>query len=66
MADFDAFLATLSSRKRKTIRKERATAQGFGGTIRALTGDDLRPEHWDAFWQLLPGHRRRANGARPT
>jgi predicted N-acyltransferase len=47
---FDDFLGALASRKRKAIRKERATAQGFGGTIRALTGDDLRPEHWDAFW----------------
>jgi predicted N-acyltransferase len=49
-ADFEAFLAALSSRKRKTIRKERRTAQEFGGEIVALTGDDLRPEHWDAFW----------------
>ncbi|MCV2873651.1 GNAT family N-acetyltransferase [Defluviimonas sp. WL0050] len=49
-ADFDAFLAQLSSRKRKAIRKERTGAMGFGGTIRALTGDDLKPEHWDAFW----------------
>ncbi|PRX37070.1 hypothetical protein SAMN05216257_10188 [Meinhardsimonia xiamenensis] len=49
---FDDFLAALSSRKRKNIRKERATAQGFGGRILALTGDDLRPEHWDAFWRF--------------
>ena len=48
--DFDGFLGSLSSRKRKAIRKERATAQDFGGTIRALTGDEIRPEHWDAFW----------------
>lgn len=48
--DFDAFLATLSSRKRKAIRKERAGAQDFGGEIVQLTGSDLRPEHWDAFW----------------
>ncbi len=48
--DFDAFLASLSSRKRKNIRKERARANGFGGDIRVFTGDDLRPEHWDAFW----------------
>lgn len=47
---FDAFLADLSSRKRKNIRKERATAQGFGGEIVQLTGDAIRPEHWDAFW----------------
>jgi hypothetical protein len=48
--DFDDFLAALSSRKRKNIRKERRQAQDFGGEILALTGDDLRPEHWDAFW----------------
>ncbi len=47
---FDAFLARLSSRKRKAIRKERARAQGFGGTIHQLTGDDIRSEHWDAIW----------------
>ena len=49
-ADFDAFLTDLSSRKRKTIRKERATAQSHGLTIRALTGDQIEPQHWDAFW----------------
>ena len=47
---FDDFLGALSSRKRKDLRKERARAQGFGGTIRHLTGDDLKPHHWDAFW----------------
>ncbi|MBS0124635.1 GNAT family N-acetyltransferase [Thetidibacter halocola] len=49
-ADFDAFLASLSSRKRKAIRKERATAQAFGGEIVQLTGDAIRAEHWDSFW----------------
>jgi len=48
--DFDGFLASLSSRKRKNIRKEREKAHAFGGTIVALTGDQIRPEHWDAFW----------------
>lgn len=51
-ADFDEFLGDLSSRKRKALRKERQRAQEFGGTIRQLTGDDLRPEHWDAFWRF--------------
>ncbi len=51
-ADFEAFLAGLSSRKRKNIRKERATAQAFGGEIVALTGDEIVPEHWDAFWRF--------------
>ena len=50
--DFDAFLADLSSRKRKAIRKERARAHEFGGEIVALTGDALEPEHWDAFWRF--------------
>lgn len=49
-ADFDAFLAALSSRKRKTIRKERRAAQAFGGEIRRFTGDEIQPEHWEAFW----------------
>ncbi|MBS9715404.1 GNAT family N-acetyltransferase [Pseudohalocynthiibacter aestuariivivens] len=49
-ANFDAFLASLAARKRKNIRKERATAQTFGGTIHQFTGDQIEPEHWDAFW----------------
>ncbi|MEO0701124.1 MAG: GNAT family N-acetyltransferase [Pseudomonadota bacterium] len=48
--DFDGFLASLSSRKRKNIRKERATAQNFGGEIVQLTGDQIEPHHWDEFW----------------
>ncbi len=51
-ADFDAFLASLSSRKRKNIRKERAQAQAFGGEIEVLTGDAIQPHHWDAFWEF--------------
>jgi uncharacterized protein len=51
-AGFDAFLASLSSRKRKMIRKERAQAQGFGGQIVALTGDQIEPWHWDYFWRF--------------
>lgn len=47
---FDDFLGQLSSRKRKMIRKERETARAHGLTIRTLTGDALRPEHWEAMW----------------
>ncbi|GIX14254.1 MAG: hypothetical protein KatS3mg118_2213 [Paracoccaceae bacterium] len=47
--DYDDFLAALSARKRKAIRKERATARRAGEILR-LTGDDIRPAHWDAFW----------------
>ena len=49
-ASYEDFLAQLSSRKRKALRKERSIAQSFGGTIRALTGDQIEPQHWDAFW----------------
>ena len=47
---FDDFLTDLSSRKRKMIRKERETARAAGLTIAALTGDQIEPHHWDAFW----------------
>ncbi len=50
--DFTAFLADLSSRKRKNIRRERAAVQKFGGTIHELTGDMIESSHWDAFWQF--------------
>ncbi len=48
-ADFDAFLADLSSRKRKAIRKERERALD-GLTIRHLSGAEITEAHWDAFW----------------
>lgn len=50
--DFDAFLASLSSRKRKNIRKERRTAQDFGGDIVTLSGDAIESEHWNWFWRF--------------
>ncbi len=51
-ASFDDFLAALSSRKRKMIRKERETACGHGLTITSLIGDQILPEHWDAMWRF--------------
>ncbi|OWK32210.1 GNAT family N-acetyltransferase [Sphingomonas mucosissima] len=48
-ATFDDFLATLASRKRKAIRKERAAAVE-GLEIRHLTGAEIGPREWDAFW----------------
>ena len=47
---FDDFLAALSSRKRKAIRKEREAVRREGLTMTALSGPDIRPEHWDAFF----------------
>lgn len=47
---FDAFLETLSSRKRKNIRKERATALEDGISIEWLTGSDITEAAMDAFF----------------
>jgi hypothetical protein len=50
-ASFDDFLAALSSRKRKTIRKERAAALE-GLSVEHVTGADISEAHWDAFWEF--------------
>ncbi len=47
---FDDFLAALNSRKRKAIRKERATTADYGLTIRQLSGPEITKHHWDAFF----------------
>jgi predicted N-acyltransferase len=47
---FEEFLGELSSRKRKAIRKERATALSAGVEIEWATGSDLTEAHWDAFF----------------
>jgi len=50
--DFADFLDGLTSRKRRNIKKERRTAQSFGGEIECLTGAAIRDVHWDAFWDF--------------
>jgi len=49
---FQDFLNALSSRKRKNIRKEREAVAAQGVTMRVVTGDDLKTEHWDAFYRF--------------
>ncbi len=49
---FDEFLAALSSRKRKVLKRERRVALEFGGKISQLTGDDITPDLWDSFWEF--------------
>jgi predicted N-acyltransferase len=50
--DFDDFLAALNSRKRKAVRKERREALAPGLEIDVLTGSELKPRHWDAFFEF--------------
>ena len=49
---FDDFLAALSSRKRKTIRRERQDALQNGITVHWLTGSDLTEDVWDVFFEF--------------
>ena len=49
---FDDFLASLNSRKRMALRKERQAVAASGVRLFSLTGDDLKPAHWDAFYRL--------------
>ncbi len=46
---FDDFLATLASRKRKMVRKERAEAASDGLTIERVSGGEITEGHWDAM-----------------
>jgi predicted N-acyltransferase len=47
---FDDFLATLNSRHRKAVKRERREALSSGITIHCLTGDQIDEEAWDAFF----------------
>jgi len=49
--DFEGFLAACSSRKRKTLRKER-TAAREGLTFRHLRGAEIGPAEMDAMWRF--------------
>lgn len=50
--DFNAFLEALSSRKRKTIRRERRDAVADGVTIHHLQGANITEADWDAFYEF--------------
>ena len=51
-AAFEDFLATLASRKRKVIRRERKEAFGPGIEIEWITGKDITEAHWNAFFKF--------------
>jgi predicted N-acyltransferase len=48
--DFEDFLVALSSRKRKTIRRERRDALADGISVDWVTGSAITEAHWDAFF----------------
>jgi uncharacterized protein len=51
-ATFDDFLASLSSRHRKTMKRERRDALADGVTIEPLTGAAITEAAWDAFFEF--------------
>lgn len=51
-ASFEDFLGDLSSRKRKSIRRERREVAEQGVVLHTLTGDNIQERHWDAFFRF--------------
>ena len=51
-ATFDDFLGALSSRKRKSIRRERRDANDCGLSFVTLRGGDIGATQWDAFYRF--------------
>lgn len=49
---FDDFLAALSSRKRKNLRKERRDVEAQGFTFHRVAGKDMTPELWQDFYRF--------------
>jgi predicted N-acyltransferase len=49
---FEDFLGSLASRKRKAIRRERRAVVESGIAMRTLTGAEIEPRHWDAFYRF--------------
>jgi predicted N-acyltransferase len=62
---FDDFLATLSSRKRKNIRKERQATTRHGFELTMQSGDELTEQEWNKVYALYASIYNRKNGT-PT
>ena len=51
-ADFEAYLLTFNSRKRKTLRKEREAVRMAGVTLQTLEGTQITAAQWSRFTQF--------------
>ena len=49
---FDDFLGALSSRKRKNIRKERASLEAHNIEFLRVSGQEITSAHWDYFYEF--------------
>lgn len=63
-SDFEGYLAKFISRKRKKIKRERRRVTEHNIAFEVLTGDDIRPAHWDTFYRFYSATIR-DHGARP-
>ncbi len=50
--DFEEFLHTFASRKRKNLRKERSAVYDAGITLQAMEGADVSAAEWELFYQF--------------
>lgn len=50
--NFEDFLATFNSRKRKALKRERRRVEEQGLTLTTLTGNAITAEHWDTFYHF--------------
>ena len=61
---FDDFLATMNSRKRKMVRKERADVAAQGIRVSIEMGPHISPDLWALFYQLYERTYAKRNGSR--
>ncbi len=50
--DFDDFLSTFNSRKRKSLRRERRRVEEQGIILQTLEGDEISEENWLQFYRF--------------
>ncbi len=50
--NFDDFLQSFNSRKRKSVRRERRQVTEQGVTVSRLVGDDITKDDWDRFYHF--------------
>jgi len=62
--EFDDFLATMNSRKRKMVRKERADVLNQGLRISVELGAEISADIWRLFYQLYERTYIKRNGSR--
>ncbi len=50
--NFEAFLSSFASRKRKNLRKERKRVAEQGIELKQFSGHDIQQSHWEDFYQF--------------